>query len=72
MELKCKVKPVKRCKVWKLKQAETRAIFSERVQARADLIRKESRDVEKVWKDLKECFLEEAVGGCLCENTGYC
>ena len=50
--------------VWKLKQAETRAIFSERVQARADLIRKEFRDVEKVWKDLKECFLEEAVGVC--------
>ena len=54
------MKPVKRCKVWKLKQAETKAIFSERVQARADLMRKESRDVEKVRKDLKECFL--AVG----------
>ena len=39
--LKCKVKPVKRCKVWKLKQAETKAIFSERVQVRAALIRKE-------------------------------
>ena len=64
MGLKSKVKPLKRCKVWKLKQAETRAIFSERVQARADLIRKESRDVEKVWKDLKDCFLEEAVGIC--------
>ena len=37
---------LKRCKVWKLKQAETRAISSERVQARADLMRKESRDVE--------------------------
>ena len=64
MGLKCKVKPVKRCKAWKLKQAETKAIFSERVQARADLIRKESRDVEKVWKNLKDCFLEEAVGAC--------
>ena len=62
--LKCKVKPVKRCKVWKLKQAETKAIFSERVQARAALTRKEPGDVEKVWKDLKDCFLEEAVGVC--------
>ena len=62
--LKCKVKPVKRCKVWKLKQAETKAIFSKRVQARAALKRKEPGDVEKVWKDLKDCFLEEAVDVC--------
>ena len=59
-----KVKPVKRCKVWKLKQAETRAIFSERVRARAVLVRDEPGDVEKVWKDLKDCFLEEAVDVC--------
>ena len=39
--LKCKVKPVKRCKVGKLKQAETKAISSERVQARAVLMRQE-------------------------------
>ena len=55
---------MKRCKVWKLKQVETKAIFSERVQARAALIRKEPGDVEKVWKDLKDCFLEEAVDVC--------
>ena len=55
---------LKRCKVWKLKQAETRAIFSERVQVRAVLIREEPGDVEKVWKDLKDCFLEEAVDVC--------
>ena len=42
------MKPVKRCKVWKLKQAETRVIFSERVQVRAALIRKEPGDVKKV------------------------
>ena len=60
----CKVKPVKRCKVWKLKQAETKAIFSERVQARAVLVRDEPGDVEKVWKDMKDCFLEEAVDVC--------
>ena len=40
--LKCKVKPEKRCKVGKLKQAETKAISSERVQARAVLMRQES------------------------------
>ena len=67
VRLKCKVKPLKKCKVWKLKQAETKAIFSERVQARAALIRKEPGDVEKVWKDLKDCFLEEAVD--VCEET---
>ena len=33
---------MKRCKVWKLKQAETKY----------------------VWKDLKDCFLEEAVDVC--------
>ena len=55
------MKPVKRCKVWKLEQAEIKAIISERVQARAALIRKEPGDVEKAWKDLKDCFLEEAV-----------
>ena len=69
--LKCKVKPEKRCKVWKRKQAGTKAIFSERVQARAALIRKEPGDVEKVWKDLKDCFLEEAVDVCG-GNMGYC
>ena len=62
--MKCKVKPVKRCKVWNLKQAETKSIFCERVQARAALMRKEPGDVEKVWKDLKDCFLEEAVDVC--------
>ena len=40
VRLKCKVKSVKWCKVWKLKRAETKAIFSERVQARAALMRK--------------------------------
>ena len=35
--IKCKVKPVKRCKVWKLKHAGIKSIFSERVQARAAL-----------------------------------
>ena len=35
----CKVKPIKRCKVWKLKQAEKKVIFSERVLASAALMR---------------------------------
>ena len=60
----CKVKPVKWCKVWKLKQAETKTIFGERVRARAALVRDEPGDVEKVWKDMKDCFLEEAVDVC--------
>ena len=53
-----------RCKVWKLKHAETKTIFSERVQARAVMVRDEPGDVEKVWKDMKDCFLEEAVDVC--------
>ena len=62
--VQCKVKRVKRCKVWKLKQTETKTIFSKRVRARAVLVRDESGDVEKVWKDMKDCFLEEAVDVC--------
>ena len=58
----CEVKPVKKCNVWK--QAETEGIFSKRVQARAVLVKDEPADVEKVWKDLKGCFLEEAVDVC--------
>ena len=42
-----------------MKQAETKSIFSERVQARALLVRDEHGDAIK--KDLKDCFLEEAV-----------
>ena len=57
--LKCKVKPVKRCKVGKLKQAETKAISSERVQARAVLMRQEPGDAEMVWEYLKDCFREK-------------
>ena len=61
---KSKVKPVKRCKVWKLKEVETKAVFNERVQVRADLLRKEPGDVDKVWRDMKACLLEEAVEVC--------
>ena len=46
-----KVKPVKRCEVWKLKQAETKGTFSEKMQARV-LVRDGSGDVKKAWKDL--------------------
>ena len=35
----CKVKFVKMCKVWKLKQAETEGIFRERVHAKVVLVR---------------------------------
>ena len=47
-----------------MKQAETKGIFTERVQARAVLKRDEPGEVEKVWKDLKDCFLEESVDVC--------
>ena len=36
----------------------------ERVRARAVLVRDEPGDFEKVWKDMKDCFLEEAVNVC--------
>ena len=61
--LKCKVKPVKRCKVGKLKQAETKAISSERVQARAVLMRQEP-GMLKWYRGIKDCFREKAVDVC--------
>ena len=61
---KCNVKFVERCKVWKLKETETECIFKERVQAKAAVVMNGLGDVEKVWNDLKQCLLEEAVALC--------
>ena len=61
---KHKVKFVKRCKVWKLKEAEAECIFKERVQARAALMLDGLGDVEMVWNDLKGCLMEEAIAVC--------
>ena len=61
---KCNVKFVERCKVWKLKETETECIFKERVQAKAAVVLNGLGDVEKVWNDLKQCLLEEAVAVC--------
>ena len=59
--VRSKVKFMKRCKVWKLKEAETEGIFRQRVQARVAMQVDKPRDAEGVWKDLKECILNEAV-----------
>ena len=63
----CKVKLVKRFKVWKLKQAETEDIFRER-QARAVLVRKKSGSV---WYGFEEV---SSRGNCCClsGNKEYC
>ena len=53
---------VKRCKVWKLKGDVTTSIFRERVQAKAALV--VDGDVESVWKNFKECLIEEDVEVC--------
>ena len=48
--VRSKVKFMKRCKVWKLKEAETEGIFRQRVQARVAMQRDKPRDAEGVWK----------------------
>ena len=55
---------MKRCKVWKLKEAVMEGIFRQRVQARVTMSVGKNRDAEGVRKDLKECMLSEAVGVC--------
>ena len=62
--VRSKVKFMKRCKVWKLKEAETESIFRQRVQARVAMSVGKPRDAEGVWKDLKECMLSEAISVC--------
>ena len=62
--VRSKVKFMKRCKVWKLKEAETEGIFRQRVQARVAMQVDKPRDAEDVWKDLKECILSEAISVC--------
>ena len=62
--VRSKVKVMKRCKVWKLKEAVTEGIFRQRVQARVAMSVGKPRDAEGVWKDLKECMLSEAVSVC--------
>ena len=62
--VRSKVKFMKRCKVWKLKEAVTEGIFRQRVQARVAMSVGKPKDAEGVWKDLKECMLSNAVGVC--------
>ena len=57
------MKFVKRSKVWKLRDAVT-GIFKERVQTRAALIVEKPAGVEDVWKNFKECLIEEAIKVC--------
>ena len=52
---------MKRCQVWKLKGDVTADIFRERVQARAALFVDEPGAVKSLWKNFKECLIEEAV-----------
>ena len=62
--VRSKVEFMKRCKVWKLKEAETEGIFRQRVQARVAMQVDKPRDAEGVWKDLKKCILSEAISVC--------
>ena len=52
---------LKRCKVWKLRDDVTAGIFKERVQTRVSLVVEKPADVEDVFKNFKECLIEEAV-----------
>ena len=57
---------VPRCKVWRLKEPETRLAFEEGVKERL-ANRSVEVNVEKMWKGLKECFL--GVAEEVCGNT---
>ena len=50
------MKPVKRCKVWKLKPAETKGIFSERMQKEAVLASDVYEDVKKGMEGFEGLF----------------
>ena len=54
---------VKKCKVWKLRDDVTAGIFEEQVQSRAALVEKPT-GVEEVWRNFKECLMEEAIEVC--------
>ena len=54
----------KRCKVWKLRDDVTAGIFKERVQTRAALVVEKPAGVEDVWKNFKECLIEDSVEVC--------
>ena len=60
---KRKMEFVKRCRVWKLRDDVTTGIFEKRVQSRAALVEKPT-GVEEVWRNLKECLMEEAIEVC--------
>jgi Reverse transcriptase (RNA-dependent DNA polymerase)/Endonuclease/Exonuclease/phosphatase family len=51
-----------RCKVWKLREAQTRSTFQSRVEARLNV--RAMGNVEEVWCGLKDCLLEEAEKVC--------
>ena len=55
---------VKRCKVWKLRDDVTAGISKKRVQTRAALVVEKPVDVKEVWKNFKECLIEEAIEVC--------
>ena len=61
---KHKIEFVKRCKVRKLRDDVTAGIFKERVQTRAALVVKKPTSIEEVWRNFKECLIEEAVEVC--------
>ena len=47
-----------KCRVWKLKDPEVQKTYRAKVQARAEMRAKgDGIDVERVWKDMKECLL---------------
>ena len=61
---------MKRCKVWKLKEAETESIFRQRVQARVAMSVGKPRDAEGVWKDQERMHAERSYQ-CVLRDEGY-
>ena len=60
------MKFMKRCKVWKLREAETESIFRQRVQARVAM---SVGKPEHVWKDLR--MHAELSYQCVRRDEGY-
>ena len=68
--VRSKVKFMRRCKVWKLKEAETESIFRQRVQARVAMSVGMPRDAEGVWERSERMHAERSYQ-CVRRDEGY-
>ena len=48
---------VRKCKTWRLKEAEIKREYEEKVQDRENRRDRNDEDVKEVWRELKNCLL---------------